>query len=215
MPEKYCGLHSAGLQRYLKTGVAHVLGKRLELEGLKKDGSMFPLEIRIKQTQIEEHRFFTAAVRDITERKQAEAALRYRADLENLITDISTHFINLPPTSINDGINEALRRIGEFVGADRSYVFLSFDKLKTASNTHEWCAEGIPSARHEFQNLPTELFPWFMRVLYRGEVLHIPSVADLPSEARLEKEMMQRQQVQSLVCVPMAYEGSLIGLVGF
>ena len=215
MPEKYRGLHSSGMERYLKTGVAQVLGKRLELEGLKKDGSTFPLGIRIKETRIEEHIFFTAAVRDITERKQAEAALRYRGDLENLITDISTRFINLPPTSSDDGINDALRRIGEFVGADRSYVFLSFDNLKTASDTHEWCAEGIPSARHELQNLPTELFPWFMRFLYRGEALHIPSVADLPPEARLEKEMIQRQQVQSLVCVPMAYQDSLIGLVGF
>ncbi len=47
MPEKYRPSHSAGMKRYLETGVAHVLGKRLELEGQKKDGSNFPLELRI------------------------------------------------------------------------------------------------------------------------------------------------------------------------
>ena len=76
MPEKYRKRHAAGLKRYLKTGVEHVLGKRLELEGLKQDGSIFPLEIRIKETRTGQGLLFTAAVRDITERKGAEEALR-------------------------------------------------------------------------------------------------------------------------------------------
>ena len=72
MPEKYRPRHSAGMKRYLESGVAHVLGKRLELEGQKRDGSNFPLEIYIKETKVGERLFFTAAVRDITERKRAE-----------------------------------------------------------------------------------------------------------------------------------------------
>ena len=76
MPEKYRPSHSAGVKRYLETGVAHVLGKRLELEGQKKDGSNFPLELRIKEMRVGERLFFTAAVRDITERKRAEELLR-------------------------------------------------------------------------------------------------------------------------------------------
>ena len=76
MPEKYRSPHSAGMKRYLENGVAHVLGKRLELEGKKKDGTNFPLGIRIKETKVGERLFFTAAVRDITERKRVEQALR-------------------------------------------------------------------------------------------------------------------------------------------
>ena len=72
MPEKHHSDHSAGMKRFLESGVAHVLGKRLELEGKKKDGTNFPLEIRIKETKVGERLFFTAAVRDITERKQAD-----------------------------------------------------------------------------------------------------------------------------------------------
>ncbi len=85
MPQKYRRHHSAGMKRYLKTGVAHVLGQRLQLEGLKKDGSIFPLELRIAETRIGQRLLFTAAVRDITERKQAEKLFekdsRARADL--------------------------------------------------------------------------------------------------------------------------------------
>ena len=77
MPEKYRGAHSAGMKRYLRTGVERVLGKRLELEGLKNNGSTFPLEIRITETRSGQSLLFTAAVRDITERKRAEEELQY------------------------------------------------------------------------------------------------------------------------------------------
>ena len=75
MPGKYRELHAAGLKRYIDTGIAHILGRGLELEGLKKDGSTFPLEVRITETKIGEHLFYTGAVRDITERKKLEADL--------------------------------------------------------------------------------------------------------------------------------------------
>ena len=64
---------------------------------------------------------------DITQRKVAEAALRYHSDLEKLITDISTRFINLSQEDVDRGISEALQKIGSFIGADRSYVFLVSD----------------------------------------------------------------------------------------
>jgi len=80
MPKKYHEAHAAGLKRYLETGEAQILGKRLKLEGLKKDGSTFPLEIRITETRFEGTLLFTGAIRDITERKQAEEALRQSED---------------------------------------------------------------------------------------------------------------------------------------
>ncbi|MCI0575100.1 MAG: PAS domain S-box protein [Chloroflexi bacterium] len=72
MPEEYRQRHAAGLQRYLATGVASVLGIRLELEGLKKDGSLFPLELRITPTFVDNQYFFTASIRDITQQRESE-----------------------------------------------------------------------------------------------------------------------------------------------
>ncbi len=76
MPEPYRKQHAAGLQRYLASGEARVLEKRLELEGLRKDGSVFPLEVYIKETRIGNRLLFTAALRDITERKRVYNDLR-------------------------------------------------------------------------------------------------------------------------------------------
>ena len=64
--------HRRGLARHLATGEAKVLGRRVELTGLRADGTEFPLELAIATTQIEGERMFTAYIRDISERQRAE-----------------------------------------------------------------------------------------------------------------------------------------------
>lgn len=76
------------------------------------------------------------------ERKKAEEALKYRGELESLIMNISTHFINLGPDQIDQGIYHALKLIGKFASVDRSYLFLFSENGKRMDNTHEWCARG-------------------------------------------------------------------------
>ncbi len=58
------------------------------------------------------------------------------------------------------------------------------------------------------------MFPWFMRFLNRGEAVHIPSVAELPAEAPVEKSLMESHQTQSLISVPMVSGSVLIGFLG-
>ncbi|MCB0168956.1 MAG: PAS domain S-box protein [Anaerolineae bacterium] len=110
MPKKYRRSHTAGLLRYQTTGVAHILDQRLELEGLRKDGAIFPLDIKIREIKIGKRVLFTAAVRDITELKKAQEALRqseerHRSTLESMddlvfVLDKDGRFIDYyqPPT---------------------------------------------------------------------------------------------------------------------
>ncbi|MBI4458993.1 MAG: PAS domain S-box protein, partial [Acidobacteria bacterium] len=76
MPERFHGAHRQGLRRYLLTGEAHVIGKTVELAGRRKDGSEFPLELSLASWKTSEGTFFTGVIRDITERKESEEALR-------------------------------------------------------------------------------------------------------------------------------------------
>jgi PAS domain S-box-containing protein len=90
MPPAYRERHLAGLKRYLETSQAHVIGQRMELEGLRQDGTTFPLELRITETRVSDQLLFTAAVRDITERKQIEADLRQSHDqLQAILAGVS------------------------------------------------------------------------------------------------------------------------------
>src|ERR671921_1788731 len=80
MPERYRDLCVAGLHRYLRTGEARVVGGTTELVGLRKDGSEFPIEMSLGETHEYGERLFTGMIRDVTERKRTEDALREARD---------------------------------------------------------------------------------------------------------------------------------------
>ncbi len=67
--------HRQGFARYLATGEARVLDRRIELTAMRADGSEFPVEIAITRTGVTGDPAFTAYVRDITERQRAEHEL--------------------------------------------------------------------------------------------------------------------------------------------
>ncbi|MEZ4695572.1 MAG: ATP-binding protein [Rhodothermales bacterium] len=76
MPERYREAHEAGFQRFLQTGDGPILGKRIELDAIRKNGEEFPIECAIHSIDLEDSKIFTAYIRDISVRKESEAKLR-------------------------------------------------------------------------------------------------------------------------------------------
>jgi PAS domain S-box-containing protein len=68
--------HRQGFARYLATGEARVLGKRIEMTAVRADGSEFPVELAITRIPLEGPPSFTGYLRDITERKRARQELQ-------------------------------------------------------------------------------------------------------------------------------------------
>ena len=152
---------------------------------------------------------------DITSRKLAEAALQHQVAFENIITGISTQFINLEPEDVDQGIHDALQTLGEFAGVERSYVYLFSGDRVTMDCTHEWCAEGVAPQRERMRDVPVDALPWLSHKLLHCETLHIAALTELPPEAAAERAEFAHQQIQSLVAVPMAYRGEPVGFLGF
>ncbi|MGI4942414.1 MAG: PAS domain S-box protein [Janthinobacterium lividum] len=75
MPAEHRKRHHQGLARYLATGEGPLLGKRIEVEAIRADGSRFPVELAITPTKVGEQPRFTAYLRDVTERKRSERDL--------------------------------------------------------------------------------------------------------------------------------------------
>src|SRR5713101_5622647 len=75
IPPRYREAHAQGLARFLATGEGAVIGRRIELQALRRDGSEFPVELTITVLKEGDAPLFNAFVADITERKHLEAQL--------------------------------------------------------------------------------------------------------------------------------------------
>lgn len=86
MPERFRQAHQSGLSNAASSRKSKITGNILELVGLRKDGNEFPLELSLANWETREGVFFTAIIRDISERKQAESALQAaRSELERRV----------------------------------------------------------------------------------------------------------------------------------
>lgn len=76
IPERYRQAHQYGLERCRTTGETRILGETVELSGLRKSGEEFPLELTLSAWKEQDQLFFSGIIRDISQRKEAEEALR-------------------------------------------------------------------------------------------------------------------------------------------
>jgi PAS domain S-box-containing protein len=196
------------------------------INGRHKNQSLFPVELSFSKAYSRDNLYFIAVARhneDLisfqqgmqNKLKKVEHSLEERIRFEQLITKISTNFINLPIEKINDGIEHTLQQIGAFVGADRSYVFSLSPVEQTVTNTHEWCRSNIQPEISNLQNLPFSEIPWFIEKILRKEPILVPDVNALPIEAKNEKLHFQAQGIQSLIVFPLANQDDVIGFLGF
>jgi PAS domain S-box-containing protein len=77
IPRRYHGMHRETMARLKAGGETRVVGKRVELEGVRKDGAEFPIELTLSSWKTNQGQFYTGILRDITRRKQAEDALKF------------------------------------------------------------------------------------------------------------------------------------------
>ena len=82
MPEKYRQGHRIGIQRFIAVGDPKLIGHTIEIEGLRKDGVIFPVELSLSSWKEGDNYFFSGIIRDNTEKK--EASLIFQNQQEEL-----------------------------------------------------------------------------------------------------------------------------------
>ena len=185
-----------------------------EVEFRRKDGSTFWGYLNsIKVDGVDGKVYFDGAVRNITKEKEAEQALTRYAEMQRILINLSTRYIDLPLAEVEQAINDSLSELGEFVGADRSYVFDFNLEKGICSNTYEWCADNIIPAIENNQNLPLEIMPELVNAHLKGKPLIIDDVKKLEKEDF--KELLQDQSIRSLITMPMIHDKECVGFVGF
>ncbi|MCS6977195.1 MAG: PAS domain S-box protein [Gemmatales bacterium] len=111
MPEPFATEHHQYILNYLCTGQAKVIGSIRELVGRRKDGSTFPIDLAIAEFESGGKRFFTAVIRDITERKQTETQLRTRLRQQQAVAAFAEMAVATP--NLDEVMKQAVETVAE------------------------------------------------------------------------------------------------------
>ncbi len=95
MPEPHHNQHDGYLERYRKTGKARIIGIRQEVDGRRRDGTIFSMELGVNRLDIDSGLHFAGVIHDISERKAAELALAQERDFTRDVLDSLTAHITV------------------------------------------------------------------------------------------------------------------------
>lgn len=149
---------------------------------------------------------------DVTDRKRQEHDLNRLAAYRELILRLSSDFIRVALDQLPGVIDRALADIGQFMQADRAYIFDYDLKRNQANNVYEWCAPHIEPEMHRLQGVSLDDMPEWLNAHLRGDPIVIPRVASMAKGAL--KTALQSQGIQSLVAVPIMLDATCHGFVG-
>jgi len=108
MPEPYHSHHDQYLANYMHTGQAKIIGIGREVQGRRKDGSTFPMDLAVSEVKLGTRRMFTGIVRDITLRKQAEREVMQAKDDAVAANAAKDHFIAVVSHELRTPLNPVM-----------------------------------------------------------------------------------------------------------
>jgi PAS domain S-box-containing protein len=177
VPPHLRAAHRAGLARFIQTGHAVILDRRLEVVGMHKNGNEFPVELTITRIALPGPPMFTGYLRDITTRKQAEAQLQAsRARLVE-IADIERRRIQ---RNLHDGAQQRL-----------TAVLLNLGRLRESPAQHavliDDAIEELAAGLDEIRQLASGLHPSVLSERGLAKALQALSLrAAVPIDLRID-----------------------------
>jgi len=138
------------------------------------------------------------------ERSSADP-LENRLEFETLISDLSSRFINLPPSEVDREVEEALRRVCELLGIDLS-VLWQWSRVAPGvlTPTHVYYAQGSLVSPEPMRE---EHYPWYVQQVLAGRMVAFSSPEELPAEAAVDLEYARLLGIKSSLCLPLSVGG--------
>ncbi|KPB04520.1 bifunctional diguanylate cyclase/phosphodiesterase [Bacillus sp. CHD6a] len=127
IPKRYQQAHRKGMDRYIATGEPKVIGKTVELEAVKKDGSEIPIELSLAAWKESDAIYFSSIIRDITDRKRNEKKINQMVYLDPL-TGLPNRLL------LNDRLSLAMDQADQNKHS-LSIMFIDLDRFKYINDT--------------------------------------------------------------------------------
>lgn len=180
-----------------------------EAVDVRKDGSLVDIEVKGTTCIYNGKPHVLAMIRDISDRKAAEKALQRRAQLDHLLSTLSRQFID---QDAETAIHLALEAVARHIGAERGAIFEYNSDQTRCQLVYEWCGDGIAPLTPEARGVSVPEYPHLHHQFLSGQALHTVDVQTIPAEA--ERQLFTRQSIQSVLGVPVTYQGQVTGFLG-
>jgi PAS domain S-box-containing protein len=199
-------LHRRGVRRYLETGQGRMLDHPVELEGQRADGSVFPVEVAITQPEIDGPPLFTGFIRDVTDRRLADAELRALADEQAALRRVATLVASeRDPQEIFSAVAE---EVGRLLGA-HSANMIRYEPGNQATVVGGWSRKGTPAVEVG-PRVPMDGDTASVRVLRSGRPARVDSYDDVPGALAAQ---LRGLGFRCAVAAPIMLGGRLWGAV--
>ena len=141
-------------------------------------------------------------------------AKSYKIEFQKMVLDISFEFMSINQESFDKKVNNLLGKVGSFFDVDRTYLFTLDYNNDTMTYSNEWCNTGINPEVGTIEEIPLGVFPWWLDQLNKNNLVYVEDVNVMPDEASAEQDQLYRQDVKSLVSVPIIVEGKIQAFIG-
>ncbi|TQV72022.1 GAF domain-containing protein [Aliikangiella marina] len=137
--------------------------------------------------------------------EERTAELRHKSDLEEVVANLSTKFINLPVDEYDEVIYNALQSIGSLCRAERANLNeVKSDEL-TVIKSHEWLAPGISSSVAKNSEFKLNRLPWIYRRLKKRNIVYFDSPEMMPKSAEKDQSSLTAMGAKSFISIPIVY----------
>lgn len=194
--------------------------KGLEFKWFRKDKSVIWVRENSRAYRDREGNilYFEGTIEDITNQKRYEEQLVYHVQLERTVAKISKLCASYDLSTHCTGISDALGALAQFLNAEHGGYFKLNRDRNIAFLVYEW-----PYQSKQYFYLGSDYdkifdvhqYPWFARKLWRNEIIIVPSINNLPKEAKEERSFIERNGIKSLVIIPSVIESKIVGFASF
>jgi two-component system cell cycle sensor histidine kinase/response regulator CckA len=207
IPLRYRDAHRRGLAHFLATGEGPVIGRRVELSALRRDGSEFPVELTVTALREGPVEFFSAFLADLTERRRALQRLSAQHEATRTLSEAAT---------LAEAAPKMLAAVGAALGWDVGALWTVDRQAQTMRCRTFWRASADGTSKFEALSRMLGLPPGGGlpgRVWESGEPIWMLDVGADPTLPRLE--VARGEGLRSGFAFPIHFEGAVVGVVEF